>query len=435
MGAGTRLKDALGVLAFGDSYSQIARKVSIYNQIDNGNKNPIGKGTGEKEFEELYRNNAYAKQIVSVPVEDALAKGWTWQGEDVKQEEIDKIRAYERLPAIDLNTKLEEALICARIFGGSAILIDTEDDDLSLPLDPETITEGGVKSLKVMSRFQFGKVDIEKELDSPEHGNAILFHLSIARGGKKGQSKIHPSRLVVFHGDKIPVPRGIRTDQEFWGDGILRSRMVGVIALEQAYTSQEALLMEAKSPTLAFPKLSVKMSTPEGRDQIFEEALAFNNVRGSTGLNIIDTEMKFDNNAYNFSGIKDIIDGFKSRVAGEADIPEARLFGERDTGLNSTGQGSLKNYYDRIKSDQENKIMPPMSILIIALVRSALGKTKKTIKPVWNPLMIPTAKERAEIFSIYATQLNQLNKDEIIDETETGEYIKRLLNNALIGDS
>jgi hypothetical protein len=65
--------------------------------------------------------------------------------------------------------------------------------------------------------------------------------------------------------------------------------------------------------------------------------------------------------------------------------------------LNATGDSDMRNYYDRIHSDQVLRLTPQLEKLDIAIQRSALGKFDEEIFYEWNPLWQMSDAEKATI--------------------------------------
>jgi len=70
----------------------------------------------------------------------------------------------------------------------------------------------------------------------------------------------------------------------------------------------------------------------------------------------LDAEDDYTNITKNFAGLSELNKEFYQIVAGAADIPFSRFMGATLTGLNPTGAGEMKNYYDRIISEQKKLV-------------------------------------------------------------------------------
>jgi uncharacterized protein len=79
-----------------------------------------------------------------------------------------------------------------------------------------------------------------------------------------------------------------------------------------------------------------------------------------------------------------------------ADIPSTRMLSREPAGMNSTGESDLRNYYDRLSSEQNVKYRPALSRLDEVLIRHTFGTRDPSIRYDWNPLWQMTAPEKAD---------------------------------------
>src|SRR5690606_24255708 len=89
-------------------------------------------------------------------------------------------------------------------------------------------------------------------------------------------------------------------------------------------------------------------------------------------------------------------------MAGAADIPVTRLTGEQQTGLSGADSGSLRNYYDSVRSVQELEYTPSLAPLDDMIIRSATGSRDPAIWYSWRPLWTMDDKQRAEVDKLEA---------------------------------
>ena len=141
--------------------------------------------------------------------------------------------------------------------------------------------------------------------------------------------------------------------------------------------------------------------------------------KGNNGTLILDKDEEYEQKNYAFAGLPPIMNQFFQAVSGAADIPMTRLLGQSPGGLNSTGDGDLRNYYDSIGSMQTLEITPAMYRLDESLIRSALGNRPPEIFMSWRPLWRKSEKEIAEIGKITA--------DTVVALHNTGLYLPEVL--------
>jgi phage-related protein (TIGR01555 family) len=91
------------------------------------------------------------------------------------------------------------------------------------------------------------------------------------------------------------------------------------------------------------------------------------------GMALIDQDDELESSQYSFGGLSDIMLQFGQQISGSLGIPLVRLFGQSPTGLNSSGESDLSNYYDHIKSLQERIMRRGISLLVDLTIRSVTG--------------------------------------------------------------
>ena len=112
----------------------------------------------------------------------------------------------------------------------------------------------------------------------------------------------------------------------------------------------------------------------------------FGQMKSLVHLALLDGDESLERMTLNLGGVADVLKVMMTWISGAADIPVTRLFGQAAQGMNATGEGDLKNYYNSIRSKQLVQLDPGMRVLDEVLVRSALGYFPDNYNYVWNPL-------------------------------------------------
>src|SRR5690606_8806034 len=153
----------------------------------------------------------------------------------------------------------------------------------------------------------------------------------------------------------------------------------------------------------------------------------FDQMKSIINTALLDGDEKLDRLTLNLSGVAPILDNFMVWIAGAAEIPVTRLFGEASKGLNATGEGDLKNYYDSIRSKQTSQLDKPMALLDAIVVRSAVGTMPEDYNYDWNRLYQPNRKEEAEAAKIEAEtaqiylDMGAVGRSQVMRKLESGE--------------
>ena len=345
-----------------------------------------------------YRSSWLAKKIVNIPAMDSVRQWRDWQAES---DAITLIEAEEK--RLQLRQKLRKALKAARIYGGGAIYIGTDDADLMEPLAVDRIGQGGVRYLTNMSPMTLSAGEPETDTAS-EFYNQPRYWRTTWRDG--ASTDIHPSRLVILIGEDLPPDDPMEISG--WGDSVLAAVIDSVKASDATMANVASLVFESKIDVIRIPEMMARLSEPGYVDALqtrFNLAMTGKGINGSL---ILDKDEEYDQKQTSFSSLPDVMDRFFQAVAGAADIPMTRLLGMSPGGLNASGESDTRNYYDAIKSKQELEIGPAMHRLDEALIRSALGVRPPDVHYIWSSLWQITETERAALGKTTAETVTSL---------------------------
>lgn len=359
----------------------------------------------EQELSNAYRGAWLPRKIVDIPPLDATRR---WRGWQASKDQIQLLEAEEK--RLDVRRKVKRAMTRARLFGGAALYIGTNDRDTSLPLDPSRLQQGGIRYLTVMSKRQLARGDIEQDPQSDLFGLPKWYTLN------GSQIKVHPSRLVIFIGAELPDPEIDFGVEQGWGDSVLQAILDSIKQSDGTMANVASLVFEAKVDVIKIPDFMQQLQEKEFEKRVLERLRLAAMAKGINGQVLLDAEEDYQSKSASFSSLPDVMDRFLQAVAGAADIPLTRLAGQSPAGMSSTGESDLRNYYDRIQAMQELDIRPAMAMLDECLIRSALGTRDPKIHYSWLPLWQPTAAEKSENSKRTAETIKALKESGLFPE-------------------
>ena len=307
--------------------------------------------------------------------------------------------------------------------GGAAILIGTGDTDLAKPLDPARIGMGGLKYATVLHKRHLYASAIENDPASPYFGKPAMWTLN---PGGMTPTDIHASRLVILTGADVVDP-GMTNAVYGWGDSVLLAMFEAIRNMDATSANVASLVFEAKVDTVGIPDFMRKLGDVNYSAQMLKRWALAETGKGINGTFMHDAEEIIGQKTASFSGLPDLMDRFMTLVAGAADIPLTRLLGMSPGGLNATGEGDARNYYDRIRAMQELDLGPAMHILDECLIRSALGSRPDDVYYSWASLWQISDKERAEIGKIGADTVVAMFNTGIIDQDALADAAVNML--------
>ncbi|MDK4701105.1 DUF1073 domain-containing protein [Rhizobium sp. CNPSo 4062] len=373
-----------------------------------------------------YRGSWLPRKIIDIPALDSCRKWRNWQA---SSDQIGLIEAEER--RLNLRGKVLEAATKARLFGGAALFIGSEDGDPARPLGIERIGKDGLKHLTVLTRRQLAAGDIDSDPTSEWYGKPKFYRLTGANGM---QVTIHPSRLVIFKGAMTPNEEFGGMGNQAWGESVLAATFDAIKNADSTAANIASLVFEAKIDIIKVPQFSANIGNQAYEDAVLRRYALANTIKGVNGTLILDAEEEYESKSAQLSGLTDILMAFLQIVAGAADIPVTRLLGQSPAGMNATGTADMKNYHDRIQAIQELDYTPAMSRLDECLIRSAIGSRDPAIYSTWAPLEQMSEMERADIFKTKAEAARALFGSAQGEEIIPRQALSEALLNAFVED-
>lgn len=339
------------------------------------------------ELEAMYRGDWMAGKAVDIPAFDSVREWRNWQA---SADQIETLEAEEK--RLNLQAKLLQAMIYGRLYGGAVLFLGVGTDDPQEELNPERVGQGDLKYVHVLTRYDLSTNEIRRNPEDQWFGEPVDYQLATETGASL---IIHPSRIITFNGNRKPH-RSLQTDP--WGDSVLaRVRdAMGNAALSGHAVAQ--MLTEAKLDVLKIPQLmSAHLATADSTERLRTRLATAMSLKSSVNALVLDKEEEYEQKQISFAQLPEILQQYLLIVSGAVDIPATRFLGQSPSGLNSTGDSDLKNYYDRIGAEQRLTLMPRLSRLDEVLIRSAHGNRDEAIHYAWPPLYQTSEKEHADI--------------------------------------
>lgn len=338
----------------------------------------------------MYRSDWIARKVVDIPAFDMIREGRNWQAKDGM---IEKLEAEEA--RLQVWSKLAKALRLARLYGGSALILGVGNENPDTELRADRVSLGGLSYIHVVNRYEITAGEIERDPASPGWGEPTYYTLSAAKGGAL---RIHPSRVVPFIGADVPD----LTFSHGWGDSVLQAVDEAIENAGLAASSIAQLLQEAKVDVFKLKNFMANVGDEAYRDKVLTRLSLANQGKSISNALVMDAEEEWDQKQISFAQLPEVLQLYLQIAAGAADIPVTRLLGQSPSGMNSTGESDLRNYYDRLAADQEVGLRPRLEKLDAVLIPSALGSRPPEVHFNFAPLWQISEKEKADIFKTKA---------------------------------
>ncbi len=332
------------------------------------------------QMEAAYQTSWLARQVVEAPVLDATRE---WRS--FNTEKADEVEKEEK--RLRVSTHVAEAATWSRLYGGSIILMIT-DQDLSLPLDVNKVKKGSLKRLVVIDRLYLSGFDYN--VTEPMSPNYLMPTWYTIYGGK---TRIHYSHVVRFQGERLPMR--LRQMNSGWGDSALRKCLEDLKDAISTKRGIATLVQEANVDIINAQGLKDALASGED-EAIINRYRMFGLLKSTQHMGILDESEAYSRNAASFGGLGDVLEIMMQWTAGAAEIPMTRLYGVQSKGIGDSGEGDMKVYNNRIRSYQEGPMRHALEQLDEVLVRSALGEFPEEFDFEYRPLSEPSGAEIAQ---------------------------------------
>lgn len=327
--------------------------------------------------EAMYRSDGIGRRIVDLPAEE-MTRQWVGiqgdGGEDMLVE-LDRLRAKQQF---------NKALRWAGLYGGAVcvMLVDDGQAELDAPLVEAAVR--GVNDLIVYDRHQvtWTTADVSEDPRSVWFGKPEFYGIQPVGGMPY---RVHSSRVLIFDGED--VPDRLRQKNQGWGDSRLQPVFRALGRYAEGMGGVSSIIRDFILPVLSMKGLSDMIAT--GQEDVVRKRLEILGVsRSMLNVLLIDADEEgYEKKASAVSGIDKLLIELRTNISACTGIPATKLFGKSAEGLNATGEGDARQWYDTVSSEQEDKLLPNLRRLCYLLDLAAGSEPddrKIEAKPLWQ---------------------------------------------------
>lgn len=396
----------------------------------------------------LYEQSGLFAKIIDIPAEKAVSEGLN----------LDKLEGNvaeyitDKLDDLDWEENMATALKWSRLYGGAiAVMIVDDGGRLEDHLNINNVKD--IEEIKVFERAVV-QPDYVSMYRNRFNGNANSLEPDFyIVNSVSGMFKVHKSRCLVFKNGKMPELSSYE-QYRMWGiPEYVRIKN----ELRRTVTSHESadkLLNKSVQPVHKIKNLSQSLATQQGEENLLKRLEAVDLARNMLNTIAIDSEGEdYAFATFSMTGVKDTVEVACNLISAITNIPQTILFGRSPSGMNSTGESDLENYYNFISQIQKTSLKRNTRRLLDIILRAGVRKGELTSIPkyktefnkLWSlsekeqaeleKTKADTAKVKAETVQIYLTNqvldVNEVRKD----LAKTGEFIvENILDDELGGE-
>lgn len=369
-----------------------------------------------EEVESMYVGDGLGRRIVDVPAEELTRQWLKIDGE----EGGDVLDVFEE---IGLQASITDGLRWARLYGGAiGVLIVDDGNTLETPLNEKAIR--AVERLRIYDRHQVSWTtsDLVQDPARKDYGEPEFYTVhphSVGTG-----FRVHVSRIVKFHGD--PLPPRMKAENNWWDASSLQGVVAYIRRWGESHGYSANIMRDFVQAVISVKGLTDFIAA--GQDDIIIKRLDILDMsRSILNTMIIDADAEvYEKKSSSIAGLPDLIDRFAEAVSGVTGIPLTKLFGRSPGGLNASGDSDIRNYYDMLRSQQEQRLTPVIERIARLVYLSKNGPTSGVEPESWSVCWLPLwqmtdqemanlRKTVAETDKLYVVDMGAVDPTEIRD--------------------
>ncbi|HBI63028.1 MAG TPA: hypothetical protein DDY31_17790 [Lachnospiraceae bacterium] len=373
----------------------------------------------------LYRDNWIVQNIIATIPNDMVRK-WYEIKSSMEPEYMKQMVRLERQTQI--RKKLLLGMYWGRLYGGAAgIILIKGQNDLSQPLDLETVMPGSFLGLQILDRWN-GIYPESELVTNPEEQDFGLPAYYTIRDDTTGNlaARVHHSRIIRFIGRELPWMEQVT--ESYWGESEIEAIYNEVVRRDNVAGNIAALTFRANINYMEADGLDQLLGTAntEMQRRFWNMMTAQSIMENNFGTRIINKGDAIHNTQYTFTGLSDVYNCIMMDVAGAARTPVTKLFGRSPAGLNATGESDMRNYYDYIDGLRETELRGIIERILPIMALSAWGKVPDDIDIDFPPMQTPDAKEIAEIADRKTSAVIAAYQNDLVDSATAQQELQAI---------
>ncbi len=381
------------------------------------NNKQLSLSGSQEELNAMYRTDWLSGKVVDI-IPDDMTREWREFTGDIDPEIVTRLEEEEDRLQLSFNYNLAHKW--ARLYGTAFIVISVDDGQTpDKPLDIDKIREGGLRHIKAIDRHRISNAEVVPVADPMDRnfGMPEFYRFS------ETSVKIHHSRVIRFDGIRLPFDEFRRNN--YFSDSVLSRLYDALINFNTTADSAASMVYETNVDVMKVKGLMGYLQTAEGEALLRKRFTLAGMMKSFNNMMLLDAEEEYNSKTNTFAGLPDLLDRYALFLSAASDIPATRLLGSSASGLNATGEGDLKNYYDTIRSTQKKEYKPTLDYFDIIMAKN-LGLGDDTdLSYEFKSLFQMTPKEQSDLQFVNA-QRDAIYLDRgVITEEITAKELKQ----------
>ena len=331
----------------------------------------------------LYRSDGIAKRVVDLPVDDAIRE-WI-EADEALLADLSRVNAKQ---------EITDALKWARLFGGAlivAMIDDGQDFD-------QQVNMGNIRAIRQLRVYDRHRVtwtssDLDMDAMSMNFGKPMFYTVQPLNGAPY---RVHHSR--AWRIDGLPLPEEERQRNNGWGDSAISPVYEALRNYAQTMGASANIVRDFVQVVLGISGLTDMLR--QGQDKLVaDRAKLIDMSRSVANAVFIDSDGEtYDKRASSVAGLADLWDRFALHVSATTGIPATKLLGRSPQGMNATGEGDMKQWYDVVQAYRRDEVEPLLKWLLPMIeAQSEWTGRPESMEWAWPPLEQPSESEWADV--------------------------------------
>jgi phage-related protein (TIGR01555 family) len=333
---------------------------------------PGGQGTNLTSFEPMSNNIQFApltlqwltlmyayttfgilQRAIDVPVYDAFRGGLDIESDEMDYHDIEDIN--EAIEEQGVLEAIRDGNIWARLFGGGALIFNSDGEDYRSPLNMDTIGRNGAPiEIYDASRWELGC-----ESRIPVSGYYDFYGL-----------KVHASRVMTISGKRAPFL--IRDQLAGWGLSEIQRMSEDFNGYVRTKNAKFELMLEAKVDVFKIHGYKSQLASPMASQLTQRRIALINRFKSFNNAMILDKEDDYEQKQVGFAGIAEMAKENRMDIAESMQMPQSKIWGIGSTGL-SSGEDDLETYNSSVESNIREPNKPRVRRVLKMITRATKG--------------------------------------------------------------
>lgn len=381
------------------------------------NNKQLSRDGMQDELNAMYRTDWLAGKVVDI-IPDDMTREWREFTGDIDPEVVKKLEDEE--DRLNLSGNFNQAHKWARLYGTAFIVMSIDDGQTAdKPLNLTKIKKGGLRHIHAIDRHRVSTAEVVPIAD-PMNKN---FGMPEFYRFNETSVKIHHSRVLRFDGIQLPFDEFRRNN--YYSDSVLSRIYEALINFNTTADGASSMVYETNVDIMKVKGLMGYLQTADGESLLRKRFTLAGMLKSFNNMLLLDNEEDFQNKTNTFSGLPDLLDRYALFLSAASDIPATRLLGSSASGLNATGEGDLKNYYDTVRSAQEKDYKPKLDYFDEIMVRSLGMSEEIDLDYEFKSLFQMTPKEIADLQFVNAQRDSLYLDRDIVSEATVAKELKQ----------